>query len=194
MSTRLPAARRRRQLLEVARDAFAERGFHGTSMDDVAEAAGVTKPVLYQHFRSKRQLYLELLDDVGNQLLEVIGVATASAGGPRQQVEAGFAAYVGFVAGQENAFRLLFGSGARRDEEFADAVRRVEDAIAEAVATLIEADLDGEHRLVLAHAIVGMAEGVIRDHIAAGRPIDADRLGRQLADLAWAGLRGVRRL
>ncbi|HLK43031.1 MAG TPA: helix-turn-helix domain-containing protein, partial [Thermoleophilia bacterium] len=85
MVVRLPAARRRRQLLEVALEVFARQGFHGTSMDEVAEAAGVTKPVLYQHFRSKRLLYLELLDDVGNQLLEEITKAVASAASPRQQ-------------------------------------------------------------------------------------------------------------
>ena len=97
MAARLPAVRRRRQLLDVALEAFAARGFHGTSMDDVAEAAGVTKPVLYQHFRSKRELYLELLEDVG---------ASCSTPSPRrrpqprarQQVEAGFAAYFRFVA------------------------------------------------------------------------------------------------
>jgi AcrR family transcriptional regulator len=61
----------------VARQLFAERGFHATSMDEVAEAAGVTKPVLYQHFDSKRRLYLELLDDVGQQLLDAIAAATA---------------------------------------------------------------------------------------------------------------------
>ena len=58
---RLPAEQRRTQLLEVAIEIFAERGFHATSMDDIAEAAGVTKPVLYQHFRSKRDLYREVL-------------------------------------------------------------------------------------------------------------------------------------
>jgi AcrR family transcriptional regulator len=68
-ATRLPAARRRRQLLDVAQEVFASRGFHATSMDEVAEAAGVTKPVLYQHFDSKRRLYQELLEDVGQQLL-----------------------------------------------------------------------------------------------------------------------------
>ena len=75
-----------------------------------------------------------------------------------------------------------------------DAVRRVEDAIAEAVAALIEADLDDDHRRSLAHAIVGMAEGVIRNQLATGQRIDPERLGRQLAELAWAGLRGVRPL
>ena len=66
-------------MLDVAQEAFADRGFHGTSMDDIADAAGVTKPVLYQHFPSKRDLYLELLEDVGRQLLDAITTATAAA-------------------------------------------------------------------------------------------------------------------
>src|SRR2546421_12093092 len=124
MAVRLPAARRRRQLLDVALGVFAANGFHGTSMEDVADAAGVTKPVLYQHFGSKRELYLELLDDVGGRLMETISAAVAAAHGPRQQVHAGFLAYFRFVADHESASQLLFGSGARRDDEFADAGRR----------------------------------------------------------------------
>jgi AcrR family transcriptional regulator len=76
MAVRLPAPERRRQLLDVALEAFSARGFHPTSMHEIAEAAGVTKPVLYQHFSSKRELYLELLDDVAGRLLFVpIGFA-----------------------------------------------------------------------------------------------------------------------
>jgi AcrR family transcriptional regulator len=189
-SARLPAARRRRQLLDVAIERFAAGGFHATSMEDIAEAAGVTKPVLYQHFRSKRQLYLELLDDVGGQLMDAITKATATADGPRRQVESGFAAYLRFMTDRPQAFPLLFGSGARRDPEFADAVRRVEESIADAVAALIEADIDADHRRDLAAAIVGMAEGVLRH---APMPADPDELAGRIADLAWAGLRGVRR-
>jgi AcrR family transcriptional regulator len=171
-------------------------------MDDIAEAAGVTKPVLYQHFRSKRALYLELLDDVGARLMEAITKATATASGPRHQVEAGFAAYFRFVAVHENAFRLLFGSLARRDEEFSAAVRRVEDSIAEAVAALIDADIDAAHQRLLAYAVVGMAEGA-SSHVVTRRgqrqdgtgnrmiDIDPDELARRIAELAWAGLRGV---
>src|SRR6478735_3921659 len=122
MVSRLPAARRRRQLLDVALDVFARNGFHQTSMEDVADAAGVTKPVLYQHFASKRELYLELLEDVGGQMMVAVAKAVATARGPHDQVEAGFAAYFRFVAEHEDAFKLLFGGGARRDEEFADAV------------------------------------------------------------------------
>ncbi len=192
-AARLPAAVRRRQLLDVALERFAAGGFHATSMAEIAEAAGVTKPVLYQHFRAKRQLYLELLEDVGGQLMEAIGKATAAADGPRLQVEAGMAAYVAFMTGRPQAFPLLFGSGARRDEQFADAVRRVEDSIADAVAALIDADLDAAHRRVLAAAIVGMAEGVLRHWSAGATGIEPDALVAQLSDVAWGGLRGVRR-
>src|SRR3954468_16705193 len=106
MSTRLPAARRRRQLLDVALEAFAANGFHRSSMEDIADAAGVTKPVLYQHFGSKRELYLELLDAVGRQLREPIAKAVTGANRPREQVEAGFAAYFQFVANHQSAFSL----------------------------------------------------------------------------------------
>jgi AcrR family transcriptional regulator len=190
---RLPAARRRDQLLDVALDVFAAKGFHATSMDDVAEAAGVTKPVVYQHFRSKRALYMELLDDVGAQLRDAITKASLAAGGPRQQVEAGCAAYFRFVAERRNAFRLLFGGGARRDEEFADAVRRVEESIADTVAGFIEADVDDEHRRILGHAVVGMAEGTSRYWLVNGHDFDPDQLARRIAELAWAGLRGITR-
>src|SRR5438132_1610 len=76
---RLPAPERRRQLLDSALDVFAARGFHGASMNDVADAAGVTKPVLYQHFESKRRLFVELLEDVGSRLGWLVAEATASA-------------------------------------------------------------------------------------------------------------------
>ena len=192
MSTRLPAPRRRRQLLTVALRVFAERGYHSTSMNDLADAAGVTKPVLYQHFRSKRALYLELLEDVGEQLRDAIDKATTEAGTPREQVHAGFRAYFEFVAGQQLAFQLLFGGGARRDEEFADAVRRVEVSIADSIAALIVVEgLDEARRRLLAHGIVGLAEGTSRHGLANGMNGSADVLAEQVAALAWAGLRGV---
>ena len=70
MSVRLPAPERKDQILEVALRVFAERGFHETSMNDVAEAAGITKPVVYQHFASKRALFLAIINDVGQQMIE----------------------------------------------------------------------------------------------------------------------------
>lgn len=194
MSGRLPAAERRDQLLAVALDVFASQGFHATSMNDIAAAAGVTKPVLYQHFPSKRGLYLELLGDVGDRLMVAIGKATAEAGTPHKQVERGFQAYFHFVAEERTSFVLLFGSGARRDEEFAAAVRSVERTIAEAIATLIAADIDPAHRRNLAFGLVGLAEGTSRHWVDEHLELDPDLLAAQVADLAWAGLRGIHRI
>jgi AcrR family transcriptional regulator len=194
VNLRLPAAERRRQLLDVALDVFAVDGFHATSMNDVAEAAGVTKPVLYQHFTSKRQLYLELLEDVGARLGQLIGDATATAGGPHEQVERGFAAYFRFVHEHRSAYQLLFGGGSRRDTEFSDAVRRVEEHLATSVAALIDADVGPEHRRTLAFGLIGLAEGTSRLWVAEDRVFDPDVLAREVADLAWGGLRSIHRI
>ena len=201
---RLTAEQRRRQLCSVALELFAVRGYRATTMDDIAEAAGVTKPLVYQHFSSKRALYLELVDSVAQDLLVAIGEATSTAAGPRQQVEGGFAAYFRMMVSHEAAFRLLYGRDHAGDEELGDALRRVEDAIAEAIDPLIDAGLSPEHRHLLAYAVVGMAEGASREWIARragsnGAAItDAARLEREalrlaarMADLAWAGLRSV---
>ena len=119
---RLPADERRQQLLAVACELFARTGFHDTSMDDIAEAAGVTKPVLYQHFPSKRALYGELLDDTGRRLLDRLAEATSRATSGRERVEAGFRAYFQFAVGDRSSFRLLFGASIRSDPEFARTV------------------------------------------------------------------------
>ena len=193
MQSRLPASVRRHQLLDAALEAFASHGFHATSMNDVAEAAGVTKPVLYQHFGSKRSLYQELLDDVATTLRSRIEAATAT-GGPRQQVEAGFRAYFDFVGERRSRFTLLFGSGARRDAEFGETVQRLEAAVAEWVASLIDADIDDDHRRTLAYGIVGLAEATSRQWVTGALDVSPEELTAQAADLAWRGLRGVERL
>ena len=192
-SRRLSATARREQLLDVALEVFAGAGYHGTSMNDVADAAGVTKPVLYQHFESKRELYQALLDEVGARLLGAISAATSGTVDGREQTELGFRAYFRWVAEDHDAFQLLYGGGSRRDEEFSRAVRRVTAEAAAAIAPLIAADIDDEHRLTLAHALVGLAEGASRRLVERGEAFDPDVLARQVSDLAWAGLRAVRR-
>lgn len=180
---------------------FSASGFNATTMEDIADAAGVTKPLLYQHFRSKRALYLELVDSVAQSLLDAIGKATASAEGPRQQVEAGFAAYFELVVTESDAFHLLFSGDAANDPELSRAVRHVEDVLAEAVDMLIDAGLEEDHRRLLGRAVVGMAEGASRLYLADQRntgisrektATEVARAARRLAELAWAGLRSVR--
>jgi AcrR family transcriptional regulator len=193
MSMRLPAPARREQILDVSVQVFAHRGFHSTSMNDVAEAAGVTKPVLYQHFDSKQDLYLALLEEAGNRLRNAISKAVASASTGKQQTELGFKAYFRWVADDHDAFLLLFGSRANRDEESTRTIRRITAEAAQAIAPLIAVDIDIEHQRVLAQGLVGLAEGVSRHLVERGEQFDPEVLGQQIADLAWAGLRAVHR-
>ena len=172
---------------------FAKQGFYVTSMTDIATAAGVTKPVLYQHFTSKRQLYSQLLGEVGSQIQEAITKAVTSASSPREQVERGFAAYFKFVDDHRDAFELFYTSGSWRDEEFSAITHEVENTIAEQVAGLIEIEgLSPEQRRLLGHGIVGMIEGASTHWLSSNAEADPEELTRQLADLAWRGLRGVR--
>ena len=122
---RLPADQRRQQLLDVARDVFAERASTPRRWTTSRRRAGVTKPVLYQHFPSKRALYVELLDRHRRQLLDARSRGATSGAEPgRERVEAGFAAYFRFVADNRAAFRLLFGASIRNDPEFAPSSTR----------------------------------------------------------------------
>jgi AcrR family transcriptional regulator len=191
--SRLPAAARRQQLLDVALRLFGERGFHHTSMNDIAEAAGVTKPVLYQHFGSKRDLFREVLREVGGRLRDAVGKATAEAGGPRRQVEAGFRAYFRWVADTRGGFDVLFAGETRRDPDFVREALRVETDIADTIASLIVVEgLSEERRRLLAYGIVGIAETTSRHWLADDLDLGPDELAQQVAELAWAGLRGLR--
>ena len=191
MSQRLSANARREQILDVALQVFAGAGFHGASMNDVADAVGVTKPVLYQHFDSKRDLYQALIDEVGSRLLANIAKAAAEATDGKSQTELGFQAYFRWVAADHDSFRFLFGSGSRRDEEFNDAIRRITAEAATAVAPLIAVDIDESHRKTLAHALVGLAEGASRRLVELGDEFDPDEIAREVSALAWAGLRAI---
>jgi AcrR family transcriptional regulator len=194
---RLTAEQRRQQLVAVALELFARRGYRATTMDDIAEAAGVTKPLVYQHFSSKRALYLELVNSIAQELLIAVRTGVTEAEGPRQQVEKGFAAYFRLVISREAEFRLLYGRDHADDKELGRALRTVEDAIAQAIEPLIDAGLDDDHRRLLAYAVVGMAEGASRQFMeqrttqGGGAEEEARRLAQRVADLAWAGLRSV---
>jgi AcrR family transcriptional regulator len=198
MRQRMPAAARRSQLLEVALGCFASGGYHATSMGQIADAAGVTKPVLYQHFPSKQELFLELLESVGEELIREVASSAAAETHPYQQVLAGFGAYFRFVCSRTAAFQLVFGSGARLSDEFADTVRAIETRVASTIAGFIVADVDAGHRELLGYAIVGLAEVAGRRWVAeSGGPDGAldpqagAETATRLAELVWAGLRGL---
>ena len=210
-SRRLGATQRREQLVATAQRLFAERGYRATTMEDIANAAGVTKPLLYQHFTSKRALYLELVHQVSGELLDTLRTAHKRARGPREKVENGFGAYFELIVTHENAFRLLFGRHAPDDPELFVAVRQVETAVLDMVEASMPTELAPDHRRLLAYAIIGMAEGGTRFWVERTRrngvagladnpsdeeesvpsPDDVHLMSKRISRIVWAGLRRI---
>lgn len=190
---RLPAARRREQLLAVGRQVFAERGFHGAAMTDVAERAGVTKPVLYQHFDSKRALYGCILADVGDRLRDLVLAAAMAADSPREQVNAGVQAAVEFVAANPYGFQVLLAARSSADSEWRSLAQGWRNSMAQSIAVLIVVDgMSSAHQEALAYGVVGMVESMMSAWLEADNPaLDAEQLSADLATLAWSGLRGL---
>ncbi|BAS17080.1 fatty acid metabolism regulator protein [Arthrobacter sp. Hiyo8] len=109
-SARLPRDERRAQLLNAALEVFVANGFHGAAMDEIAETAHVSKPVLYQHFPSKRELYMALLDSHLATLTDQMLTALNSTSDNKERVQAVMRAYYRFIAGDDQAHRLVFES------------------------------------------------------------------------------------
>lgn len=190
---RLPGRERRAQILRVARAVLAENGFHNTTMADIAVAAGVTKPVLYQHFASKRELYRTVLEDIGARLESSVVGGAASGDSPRARAEEGIRAYARFVEEDHDGFRILFDGANRQDPEWSAITHGVERSLAHAVGALIDVpSIDEKRRQILAHGIIGLAESMMR--YAKTDPDLAysdDQLVRDITDLTWSGLRGL---
>src|SRR5438034_5955358 len=188
---RMRGPERKAQLLEVARKVFGAKGFHGVSMDDVAREAGVTKPILYDHFSSKEALYLALLDADALELEDRIRKALAAPTGNRERIRASFQAYFDFVDEHAEGFRLLMQESIGTDAAFRGRVSDVRDQILKEVADLIvresKGTLDREHAEIVALGLIGMVETV------AQRDAGASKRRRQeaievLVRLAWRGI------
>jgi AcrR family transcriptional regulator len=188
---RMRAPERRAQLLGVARRVFGTSGFHSASMDEVAEQAGVTKPILYDHFPSKRDLYLALLDEDLSRLHDMIQRALASPEGNRERIRGSFQAYFDFVDAQADGFRLLMQESVGTEKAFRDRVHRFRDQVLREVADLIVREsggnLDRDRAEAVALALIGMVENV-----AQRNPGASARKRREAVDtlvqLAWRGI------
>src|SRR6266566_777758 len=107
---RLPKPARRRQLLAAAQEVFVAQGYHAAAMDEIAERAGVSKPVLYQHFPGKLELYLALLETHVDELVARVRGAMESTTDNKLRVFAAVGAFYDFVDGEGQAFRMVFES------------------------------------------------------------------------------------
>ncbi|QBI18926.1 TetR/AcrR family transcriptional regulator [Egibacter rhizosphaerae] len=187
MRTRLRAAERRRQLITIASRLFSEHGYHGLSMEQLAEAAGVSKPVLYQHFPSKRELYLALVGEAVQEMEKQVRSALEGTTDNRARVEGAIAAYFDFV--EDPRFRLVFATAELGDDavrrEVDGAIHRVADQIAALIAE--DAELHEDAARFLANAVRGLAAEGARWWIEQSS-ITKEEAVRILARLAWRGL------
>ena len=159
---------REAQILAVAHEQFAARGFAAVTMDEVAAEVGVTKPLLYNYFGNKERLYLACLEQAAGALVETLTRAAAEAASPADALRDGLRAFFAFVAEHRDRWRLLYDETLPASGEVAERVAEHRERLARLVATLIEQLVDpatpepGPAADGLAHALLGAAESLAR--------------------------------
>jgi AcrR family transcriptional regulator len=197
--TRLPRPARRKQLLAAAQEVFVAQGYHAAAMDEIADRAGVSKPVLYQHFPSKLELYLALLDQHAERLVDRVREALASTTDNKARVAASVAAYFDFVDGEgtegEGAFRLVFESDLRNDPAVRERVERMTQGCVDAIAETIAHDTGyrAEEAQLLSIGLSGLMEVGARWWLTSPDRIPKERAVELLMGLAWRGISGTPR-
>jgi AcrR family transcriptional regulator len=199
---RLSAHERRTAILASAGEVFAQRGFHGSSIDDIARSAGISKALIYEHFGSKQELYASLLEQHAGELFERLAAAVPEAEvGGAARLAAGLDAFFGFVEERRDAWRMLFRDAA--DPDVAAAVNRVVAQVTTVVAALIAEDPGAAARRdeeaepedgieMLAQMLVGAMQTVANwwaDH----QEVSREQIVAEAMDFAWLGLDRVAR-
>lgn len=193
---RLSKNERRALLISAAREVFVAYGYHSASMDEIAERAGVSKPVLYQHFEDgKLSLYLALVDITGKNLIAKLQEALSSTADNRQRVAATISAYFDFIEDPDAAYRLVFESDLSNDPIVREKIEFYEDECAVLVSQVIAEDtgLSAEEAMILAMGLTGMAETAARRWLREGGRVPKRMAVNLVSRLAWRGISGVPR-
>ncbi len=190
---RLPRAERRQQLLEVSRGVFAERGFDAATLEEIAERAGVSRPIVYGHFGDKQRLFEEVVTAEIDRVQLAVGSAIAAPGQPRAVLERGLRAFFAYVREHPEGHAVLtrdapvhvsdVGLGVMLD----DLAARISDAIARAIRTL---GLDPAPAPIYANALIGLGAHVgrwWRDH----PEVSLDTITTHTTTLLWSGFGGM---
>jgi AcrR family transcriptional regulator len=175
---------------------FVAQGFHAAAMDDIADRAGVSKPVLYQHFPGKRELYLALLEEHVSELADQVAEAMGGTDDNRTRVDATVRAYFAFIDREGEAFRLVFESDLRNDADVRAIVDRGTQVCVEAIAEVIAADtgVDTERALLLASGLTGLAETSARWWLPRKGTVSRDEAVSLMSALSWRGISGFPRV
>jgi len=191
--TRMPRQERRVSLLDAAREVFTTKGYHASAMDDIAEAAKVSKPVLYQHFESKLDLYLALLDQSCESLVLIVQQAIDSTEHNADRVVAAMGAFYEFVSSTSGEFRFVFESDLTGDGSVQKRLWQVNEDIADRIAAVIAVDtaLPPSQAKLLAISMVGLAQVSARYWVSSdSAPLPLDQAKQLVSTLAWRGISG----
>jgi AcrR family transcriptional regulator len=191
-TNRLPRDERRAQLLVAALEVFTAAGYHSAAMDEIADRAKVSKPVLYQHFPSKLDLYLAVLDLHIDSLVFAIQKAIAANRDNSARVAATVEAYFGFIDSEGEAFRLLFESDMNVEPQVRERLNRMTYDCAAAISAVISIDtgLGKEESMMLAVGIIGTVQTSARHWLDRDGKIDRRRATELVMNLIWRGISG----
>jgi AcrR family transcriptional regulator len=189
---RLPREERRAQVLRAAREVFVAQGYHTAAMDDIAERAGVSKPVLYQHFPGKLDLYVALLDDGIAVLLETLSAAIAATTDNKQRVRGAISAYFAFVDDPDGAYRLVFESDLTNEPAVRYRVEAADDECSLILGRVIAEDtgLSTAQAELLASGLLGMAQIAARRWLREEPRMSREAAVDLIAGLGWRGIGG----
>jgi AcrR family transcriptional regulator len=190
---RTPRAVRESQMVAAAERLFAERGYHGVSMDEIAAGSGISKPMLYDYFGSKEKLFLACVERARGRLFERVATAVRGRDEPQAALRAGVEAFLVFANEQRQTWSVLFGEG--RFNEAASAIRAEQAGL---IAQLLrelpgwEREPDPEQLDAVAHSFVGAAEAIA--FWAVDRPaITLSRVADHLMTVLWPVVRELPR-
>ena len=188
---RLAASARRAQLVDVGRKVFAERGYEATSVEEIAERAGISKPIVYEHFGGKEGLYAVIVDREIEQIVSCITEAISS-GSPRERLESAALAFLTYVKERPGGFAVLLRdapaskSGGEMPALMHDLADRVGAIFTEQFR---RAGYDARTAPIYAHALVGMVAFVGQWWTESRKPPPVEAVAAHIAALAWMGLR-----
>jgi len=190
VTPRLSRSARRIQLMSAAKSAFVTQGYHAAAMDDIADRAGVSKPVLYQHFPSKLELYLALLNESADEMVRLVRAALSATTDNHERVDNAVAAYFMFVADNGQAYRLIFESDLRGQLEVERIVERATDDCISAITDTITADtgVDVERARLLASGMVGLSQVSARYWLQQSPHVSRPEAIELLSTLMWRGI------
>ncbi|MFD8772072.1 TetR/AcrR family transcriptional regulator [Streptomyces sp. NPDC059916] len=196
---RVPRREREQQMIDVAVRVFAKRGYHAASVDEIAELAGVSKPMVYLYLDSKEGLFLACLCRESARLVAAFQGAARAGGEPEQRLYAGLAAFFAFVAGHRDSWVVLHRQASELSAAIAAAVAEARRAVMAEVAGLVGdgiadsgrgALLDAEDADFVAHALVGAADA-LTDWMERHPGQSPDGIALRLMNMVWVGMRHV---